>query len=76
MSWLMASTLPKRQAGKPVDRTTLSLAEARSKFDSTGKDMHFGLVFAPPEIAAVCDDEAVLYLNISEITLYNGQRRD
>ncbi|EKM54053.1 uncharacterized protein PHACADRAFT_209879, partial [Phanerochaete carnosa HHB-10118-sp] len=71
-SWLMASTMPRSQPGKPVDRVALSLAEARSKVVLGGKDVHFGMVFGPPEVevAAVCDDEAILYFDIAEALFY------
>ncbi|EKM54055.1 uncharacterized protein PHACADRAFT_29322 [Phanerochaete carnosa HHB-10118-sp] len=71
-SWLMASTMPRSQPGKPVDCVALSLAESRSKVMLSGKDVHFRLIFGPPEVevAAVCDDEAILYFDIAEALFY------
>lgn len=69
-SWLMASTMPRLQAGKPVDRTALSLAEYRSKCVFGGKDAHFGLVFSPPEVVAICDSEVIVYFDIAEALFY------
>lgn len=71
-SWLMASTMPRAQPGKPMNRVALSLAESRGQTVLGGKDVHFSLVFGPPavEVAAVCDREAVLYFDIAEALFY------
>ncbi|EKM54028.1 uncharacterized protein PHACADRAFT_257609 [Phanerochaete carnosa HHB-10118-sp] len=72
-SWLKAAMLAGAQNGLPVDRPAISLAEYRSTWVLRDENIHFHLKFGAPQVAALCNDEILLYFLVDEALFYDGE---
>ena len=61
------------QNGLPVDRPAISLAEYRSTWVLHDENVHFHLKFGAPQVAALCNDEILLYFFVDEALFYDGE---
>jgi hypothetical protein len=70
-SWAKAHAPAKEGVSGEAD-TILSLSEYRSTSNSQTNDdgMHFQIKYGAPSVEGLCDDEALMYLNIEEASFY------
>lgn len=72
-SWLKAAMLAGAQNGQPIDRPAISLAEYRSTWILHDGDVHFHLKFGAPQVAALCNDEILMYFIVDEVLFYDSE---
>jgi hypothetical protein len=72
-SWLKAALLAGAQNGQPVDRPAISLAEYRSTWVLHDGGIHFHIKFGAPQVAALCNDEILMYFIADEVLFYKTE---
>lgn len=71
-SWLKAAMLASAQNGETHDRPAIALAEYRSTWVLHEEEVHFHLMFGPPKVAALCNEEVLVYFKVDEASFYEG----
>lgn len=71
-SWAKARAPAEQGVSTDEANALLSLSEYRSTSDSqtNDDDLHFQMKFGAPTVEGLCDDEALMYLNIEEVSFY------
>ena len=71
--WLKAAMLVGAQSNKLIDRPAASIAEFSNMWGAHEDDVFFHLRFGTPEVAALCDDEVIVYFVVDEAYFYESE---
>ena len=71
-AWLKTAMLAGAQNGDLVDRPSISLAEYRSTWIGHDEDIQFHLRFGAPHVAALCNEEILVYFTVDEALFYDS----
>lgn len=72
-SWWKAYDLASAQTAQLISPPAIYLAECRSTASSShNRDTQFYLKFNAPQVAALCDDEVIVYFNVDEVLFYHA----
>lgn len=78
-AWQKAVMLSNEHRGQPPDRPAISLAEYRSTWTISSlnaQSLHFHLLLNAPQVAALCNDEVVIYFSVDEANFYEDDDFD
>ncbi|EKM54030.1 uncharacterized protein PHACADRAFT_257614 [Phanerochaete carnosa HHB-10118-sp] len=72
-TWLKAAMLVGAQSEKSLDRSQASIAEYANTWTAHEGGAFFHVRFGAPEVAALCNDEIIVYFVIDEVFFYDSE---